>query len=106
MLRLPDRQRNELSPRRANGADDIAIEIVDLHILDAVQDEYVDMPVRTCAYVRGVGPCLAQSCGRRFRGSDHSGQAEAQEHAERGTSHFVHGVSPCWMDDGFWWNAI
>jgi len=105
-MRLSHRQGNELSPCRANGADDITVEIVDLHILDAVQDEHVDMPVRICAYVRGVGPCLAQSCGRRFRGGDHSGQAEAQEHAERGTSHFVHGVSPCWMDDGFWWNAI
>lgn len=94
-MRLSHRQGNELPTRRADGADDIAVEIVDLHILDAVQDEDVHMPVRACAYVRGVGPCLAQSCGRRFRGSDHSGQAEAQEHAERGTSHFVHDVSPC-----------
>lgn len=95
---LTHRQRNELPARGADRANDIAVEVVDLDVLDAIQNEHVDVPIRAQTHVHGIRPRLPQTSSRRLRGRHQPGQAQTQEHAERGTRQFLHDVSPCMVN--------
>lgn len=59
----PHRQHQKLAIGRGEGGADVAIEVIDLDIPDAVPDEDIDVPVRTGAHVWRVGPRLAQAAG-------------------------------------------